>query len=325
MKKIAAFTVCAVFLMLSGCASAKSVWLSNYDDAQQLAEKNNKKIFLLFSADETDETSAALRKNVFDAKKFHQVLKDYVLVNLDFSESRYTALDVAEDADEKTAADAEAAQDLLMQDSEVAQKYAVQGLPTAYLLTKEGYVLAVIEIAPEITTPEQVIALLDEKKEQADKISALLSRVGSSSAIDKVFAINDLYEATEIPFRDMLFEFFAQIPELDPNNTTGFLGKFTLQLAYHNAIDYFSIGDIDAAILEFLAAAENPVLKPDEKQESLFSVAYFMAQSGYGDFDTVISFLTDALGASPESENAPIIISILDQLKAQQAAEAGGE
>jgi hypothetical protein len=103
------------------------------------------------------------------------------------------------------------------------------------------------------------------------------------------------------------------------------LGKFALQVAYHDAIDYFSAGDIDSAISEFLRAAENPILSPEEKQEALFSVAYFMAQSGYGDIETILGFLTDALEAAPMSENAPVIISIIDQLKAQQALDAGGE
>jgi thioredoxin-related protein len=325
MKKIVTAVSMAVFLLVSGCASSKPAWLSNYDEAKQLAEKNNKKIFLLFSADETDEESTALRKNVFDAKKFHQALKEYVLVNLDFSESRYTAADVAEDADEETQAVAEVAQNLLIADSEVAQKYSVQGLPTAYLLTKEGYVLAAIEITPEITTVEQVIALVDGKKDQIDTITALLSRIDSSSATEKALAINDLFEATEIQFRDMFFELFVQIPELDPDNTTGFLAKFTFQIAYHNIMDYLSVGDIGSIIMEFYTLAENPILTPDEKQEALFSGAAFMAQSGYGDFETVLDFLADALEASPESEIAPYIVESIEQIKTLQAAGAEGE
>jgi thioredoxin-related protein len=326
MKKIVTVIVCVVFLALSGCVSAKSVWLSNYSEAQELAEKNNKKIFLLFSSVETDEASAALRKNVFDAKEFRKALNEYILVNLDFSESRYAAIEVAEDADEQTLAAAALAQELLMQDADLAQKYAVQGLPTAYLLTKEGYVLAAIEIPPEITTLKEVIALLDKKKESAGKIEAIINRIDSSAdVIDKALAINDLYEETEVQFRDLLFGFFTKISEFDPDNTTGLLGKFTVQIAYHNVMDYLATGDIDSAVLEFVTVAENPLLSPDEKQQVLYTAAYFMAQSGYGNIDTVLNFLADAYDASPESEMASGIISIIEELKEQQAATAGGE
>jgi thioredoxin-related protein len=327
MKKLLTVIALAIFLVFSGCASSKPTWLSNYDEAKQLAEKNNKRIFLLFSADETDEASSDLRKNIFDTKELNKALKEYVLVNLDFSESRYTAVDVAEDADEQTLADAEAARDLLLQDSDVAQKYSVQGLPTAYLLTKEGYVLATIDISlnedgtPTITTAAQFIALIDEQKEQIDAIYALLSRIDSSAAADKATAINDLYEATEVQYRFLLADFFKQVPELDPDNTTGILGKFVLQTAYLNAMDYFAVGDLDSAIAEFLAVSENPVLSREEKQEVLFSAAYFMAQSGYGDLETVLTFLADAYDAAPESETAPVITSIIEGLKAQQAGE----
>jgi thioredoxin-related protein len=325
MKKLLTVAALAVFFLLASCASSKPAWLSNYDEAKQLAEKNNKRIFLLFSADETDEASSDLRKNVFNAKELNKALKEYVLVNLDFSESRYTAAEVAEDADEETQTTAEAARDLLIKDSDVAQKYSVQGLPSAYLLTKEGYVLATIEIAPEITTATQFIALLDEKKEQIDTIYALLNSVDSSAATDKALAINDLYEATEIQYRFLLVDFFRQVLELDPDNTTGVLGKFALQIAYHDAMDYFSIGALDSAIAEFLTVAENPVLSPEEKQEALFSAAYFMAQSGYGDIDTVLDFLADAYEAAPMSENAPVIVSIIAGLQQQKAEEAAGE
>jgi thioredoxin-related protein len=323
MKKLLTVCALAVFLLVSGCASSQPTWLSNFDEAKQLAEKNNKRIFLLFSADETDEASAELRKNVFDTKELQKALKEYVLVNLDFSESRYTAADVAEDADEETKATAEAMYGLLMADMDVAQKYSLQGLPTAYLLTKEGYVLAGIQIAPEITTVTQFITLLDEQKEQIDAINALLSRIDSSAdVIDKALAINDLYEATEVQYRPLLADFFKKVPELDPDNTSGILGKFLLQAAYVSAMDFFAIGDLDSAIGEFLTISENPTLSQDEKQEALFSAAYFMAQSGYGSIDTVLGYLADALATSPDSENAPVIAEIIQGLQAQAAEEA---
>jgi hypothetical protein len=196
------------------------------------------------------------------------------------------------------------------------------------LLTKEGYVLAAIEInlnedgTPEISTATQFIALIDEQKEQIDAIYALLDRIDSSAdVIDKALAINDLYEATEIQYRQLLVDFIAQVPELDPDNTTGILGKFVIQNAYRNVMEHITIGDIDAAMTEFLTASENPTLSPFEKQEVLYQTAVFVAQTGYGDIDDVIGFLTDAFEADPVSEYAPEITAIIEQLKAQQAVE----
>ncbi|MDR3284710.1 MAG: hypothetical protein LBS97_05990 [Treponema sp.] len=315
-KTVKAAVLAAVFVLVFGCAS-KPAWISDYDAGQKLAEQKNLRIFLLFSADETDQINAGLKK-IFDAKETQKTLKEYVLINIDFSESRYNAAEAAEDADEKTAEAAEKAQELLLRDSDVAQRYSVQGLPAAYILTKEGYVLASLELDPETATAAQFVELFAAQQPQIDSVYALLNKIESSAGPDKVLAINDLYEATEVQYRNLLSALFEPVPDLDPENKTGFLGKFMLQIAYHTAMSYITAGDIDSAVQEFLAAAESPALSPEEKQESLFTAAYFMANTGAGDIESVQAYLQQAYDAAPESENAPMIVEILGGFKAQQ-------
>jgi thioredoxin-related protein len=317
MKKTTIAAALAVALaLLSGCAS-KQTWLSDYDEGQKLAEKDNKKLFLLFSARETDEASGNLMK-LFEGKDVQAALKGYVLVNIDFSESRYIEAEAPEDADEAALEAAEKAQELLIRDSEVAQRYSVEGLPMAYLLTKEGYVIAAAMLDPETATAAQFAELLGAQQAQVDTVDALVTRIESTGGIDKALAINELYESTEVQYRFLLSSILGQIPELDPDNTTGFLGKFTLQNAYNTAMDYLNQGDVYSAVAEFVNAAALPVLSAQEKQEALFTAAYFMANTGAGDLETVLDYLVQAYDAAPDSENAPVIVSIMTGLMAEQ-------
>jgi thioredoxin-related protein len=315
MKKLLTIAGLALFLLLCGCAS-KPQWLSDYAEGQKLAEKNNKMIFLLFSADETDEKNREFKK-IFDTPEVKKVLKEYVLVNIDFSESRYVAAEPPEDADDKVIEAAGKELELLERDFEMAQKYSVQGLPTIYLLTKEGYIITTIGIDTETITTDQFLTQLEEKKSVIDSTYALFQKIETTQGLEKVLAIDELYEATESQYRFLLFSFFAQVPQLDPDNESGVLGKFILQNTNFVAMELLSAGDYESAIQKFATIAENPILKPLEKQEALFTVAYLFANTGTEDITKILDYLQRAYDAAPDTETAPAISAIIAELKAQ--------
>ena len=89
----------AVLLVLAGCSSTPTGWVSDYEEGQQLASKEGKDLFLFFSSEDTDGVSTQLRSSIFDTESFIKTAgKDYVLVHLDFSESRLMSVQVPEDA-----------------------------------------------------------------------------------------------------------------------------------------------------------------------------------------------------------------------------------
>jgi thioredoxin-related protein len=315
MKKLLTIAGLVFFLLLCGCVS-KPQWLSDYAEGQKLAEKNDKMIFLLFTADETDEKNMEFKK-IFNTPELKKILKGYVLVNIDFSESRYAAAEPPEDADDKAIEAAGKVQELLERDFGVAQKYSVQGLPMIYLLTKEGYVIATIGVDTETVTTEQFLTRLEEEKPAIDSTYTLFQKIKTTQGLEKVLAIDELYEATESQYRFLLSDFFAQVPQLDPNNESGVLGKFILQNTNNAAMQFLSAGDYESAIREFETIAENPILKPLEKQEALFTVAYLFANTGTEDITKILDYLQRAYDAAPDTETAPAISAIIAELKAQ--------
>lgn len=312
-------------LLFSSCAT-KPVWISDYTEAQALAQKGGKKIFLLFTADNPDDAEALeVRKNVFDSPELTKAIKKtYVSVNIDFSEARYTAAEASGDADEKQTASAAEAARLLERDNGVAQKYSVEAVPVIYLLTNDGYVLGVIDVDPEVKTAAALLALLDAQAEQADKIAALIALVGTAEGDDKVRAIGDLFDATDQRYRALLLDHMRTALALDNDNSTGVIGKFVFISAYYDAIDSLTAGDLPGGLEKLRTAAANPALAPPEKQEALYWIANFAAQTGLGTRDEVLDYLQQAFDAAPDSEAAPYILQVIDQVKAMPAPEDSG-
>ena len=104
MKRImsgGALAALVVTLSLTGCTKAQNAWIADYGEAQQLASEEGKDLLLFFSREDADGVSTQLRTSIFDTPAFvNEASKDYVLVHLDYSDSRMMSVQVGEDATE---------------------------------------------------------------------------------------------------------------------------------------------------------------------------------------------------------------------------------
>ena len=67
----------------------KLTWLTNIEEAQKIANKENKQVFIYFSGSDWCIPCKELKEEVLDSKMFKKkAFSDYVLVNLDFLRSR---------------------------------------------------------------------------------------------------------------------------------------------------------------------------------------------------------------------------------------------
>ncbi len=67
----------------------KLTWLTNVEQAQEIANEQNKKVFIYFSGSDWCIPCKELKEEVLDSKMFKKkAFSDYVLVNLDFLRSR---------------------------------------------------------------------------------------------------------------------------------------------------------------------------------------------------------------------------------------------
>ena len=76
-----------IILLLIACSSTptEAHWLYDYEEAQGLAEQENKNILLFFVGSDWDEVSIALSNDIFPSKSFiSKIASEYILVQLDF-------------------------------------------------------------------------------------------------------------------------------------------------------------------------------------------------------------------------------------------------
>ncbi len=316
-----AAAVC-VAAVTAGCAEKHPDWLTDYEQAQDRAQKQHKNMFLFFSGEDWDGISTQLRSSVFDTPEFIKAAQaDYVLVHLDFSESLYNSAETAEDATEAEKKAAAQAAETLQKNADAASAYSVQGMPTVLLVTPEGYVFGSIPYDETVSTAAQYIQLLNAYTETREKTATLLKQIKNKKSLDKVTAIDQLYELLEPSYRYLLIDLIKEVPESDPQNESGLVGKYQIQIAYSNAMDAFATGDVQGAVQGFVDAISGGYLSAEQTQEAYYTAAYLLAVTQSGDNAQVLAYLNNAYDAAPESEIADSIKMTIEAVSAQGEQE----
>ena len=318
----------AATMAFTGCSKKEtSAWTTDYEAAKKTAAKKGKNIFLLFSGDDWDGTSKTFKDAVANTDEFVSTMsKDYVLVNLDFSQTEYATTNIDESTatkKEKKAADAMKAK--YEEKERVAQMYNVESYPAVYITTPEGYVIANIPYDETIKTTADYTAKIAEKSADIEKVTALVKAVVNAKKTDRVKAIDALYEAAEPNYRSLLGDLMREVPTLDKNNETGLVGKYEMQTAYLDAVEKARKMDTDGAVQVFLDVCDKGHLENSEKQEAYYTAAYILAASGGTDYDRMIELLQKAYDIDPTNEHAQEItgtIAAVKEMKEKAAATA---
>lgn len=300
-------------------------WYHDYDEAKKIAAKQNMPILLFVSMTGEDDDSATLKEKVFNTKEFKDaVADDFVPVNLDFSQASYkksVAADGATDKEQK-AADAHAAK--LKKDMQVATMFNVQMTPAVYLTTKDGYYVSFIAYDKTIDTPAAYTQMLEGRAADVKKISNLADAAKKSSGVEKVKAIDALYEATDNNYRPLLADMYREIPELDKKNESGLVSKYVLATANSDAIRLYGEGDYAGAAKVFADAGAGGKLDKNDVQQAYYTAGYLLGSTGSQDYATITAYLQASYDADPESEHASDIQRTLDYVKSMASAAAAG-
>lgn len=282
-------TVVLPLVFLSSC-KRKLVWHDDYDSALKAAQAQNKAIFSLFSGVDWDGKTEAFRAGVLDTAEFREFAwNSYVMLNLDLSEAERALIG------EGAAPQAEDAKAGLM------RHYGVSSYPCIYILSKEGYVLSIVQYDEGISSASVLKEILAEQEESIDGISSAIAQVQSSSGVQKARAIDSLYGATPEAGRKPLAGLIREIPSLDPSDESGLVGKYEFIAVYEDAFESISEGHRDGVVESFIQIAETGHLGPAQKLEAYYNAAYLMALFGDNDYDTMYGLLQKAQAADPES------------------------
>jgi thioredoxin-related protein len=144
---LASMSVGIAALSVSAVASAPEGWLTNVDEAIELAKKENKAIMLEFTGSDWCPPCIKMKKEVFSKPEFLKAASEkFVLVHLDFPRG-----------------DTE----LREKNQPLAEKYKIEGYPTIILLDAEGKEITRF-FASKYPTVETFLEHLDTSLEKKD-------------------------------------------------------------------------------------------------------------------------------------------------------------
>ena len=298
-RRAACLVLAASLFLLASCKK-EAGWQTDYDAALKDAEAKGRSVLALFSGEDWDGRTQTFRTDVLDTDEFKEFVKDsYVLLNVDLSEAEQAAAIPKEGADEKEQAEAARVQAGIDTKLGLIRRYGVSSYPSLYLLSKEGYVLSIVQYSEGLTAPSVLKEILEEQEEGIAAVSAAISRMQASSGADKVRAIDQLYEATPEAGRAVLAPLVKEVPSLDPGDVSGLVGKYEFIRTYDEAIANISEGKRDGVVESFVAIAEGGHLSPAQKLEAYYNAAYLMALFGEDDYDRMYELLQKAMESDP--------------------------
>lgn len=331
---LAAILLCATLFVSCGkkVLVDETGCLLDYDEAIKYAGKKKLPLLVFFTSEGDDEESTRIVADVMKDIEFKtQILKKYVVLHADFSQSAFAKTTAPQNADAKQQELANRYTEILQNNYQLAMLFNVDKQPAVFLCTKEGYVVSRVGGDSEIAGDE-IFQNMNTFKEgldlYADKLDSFNRRVAATdrgSSFSKVEAIDALYIATEPAYRTFLLPLVRIVPELDQTNETGLCGKFILAAAEAEALNAYANGDVETAVTKYIQTAENDFVRAEQKQECFFTAAYLAAYSGSDDYEGILGYLKTAYELAPESSKAPAIndaityfenlISSLDKMK----------
>lgn len=293
MKKYLLLLICSI--VLSSCHRVEipqNEWVYTLDEAKQLAQKSDKKIFLLFSA-ESDGYSPKLKENIFFTEEFKKKFSDdYVFLNLDFTESIAASKNEENSSIKKELSEPEYFSSLI----------GLQYLPAFYVLSKEGYLVANIFFHSEFKTVDEFKVVFEQYIPQFDLFENLMENLEKSSGLDRARAIDALFKNTEEGGRVLLYPLFSEIISLDPKNETGLVGNYIVACANRRAVEYSLKGDIESASNEFLKIYDTAIFTTEEKQSCLSMVVVILSNTENPDYERIVSYLNQIHDLGPNTQ-----------------------
>lgn len=315
MKRINLFfvlvAILSFLLLVVSCDKGTTTWIDDYETAIELAKDQKKDVLLFVTGEDWDSKSAELKTNIFGTKSFmDKAGKNFVLTQLDFSNALYETLELPENATDEERVKAAEMETRLEKNANVAMELNAtsMALPIVMLLTSDGYVYSVIDNVDNFSTAESYLDYINAQKKTGEKITELLKTVDSKEGVEKAKVIDELYETIPASHRYLVSDYAILVPELDPENETGAVGKYEILLAYTDAINLINGNDPEGAIKVFLNVIESGHLNEEETQEMYYQIAYFYNLQGEAYLDDILKYLQLAIEVAPDSKVAKEVI-----------------
>lgn len=321
MKKFLLTIVALTAVVFASCSKTEvkneQGWYTDYNACIKQAQSENKKVMLIVSGEETDTVSVKLKNSVFYSEEFlQQFSNEYLFCEVDISPSLFKAAKPPRDADKKAKKDSKKFEKILAARMRVVTIYGVQNTPTLFLLSPEGYVIKGFTYIP-CESLSEFNALLAMYSEEINGMKELIQNVKNSSKLDKVKAIDMLYENTSPSCLYLLTDLMRQVPVLDSKNESGLVGKYVMAVATSDAMDAYMARKTKKVAHIYESSAKSKWLSPEQKQQQYYAAAFVVGSNTPEPEETalMIKYLEKAIEIDPESNIGKHCTGLLEQVK----------
>jgi thioredoxin-related protein len=269
-------------------------WLTDIDAAKKSASESKKDLLIDFTGSDWCSWCIKLNDEVFKHDAFKASVKDsFVLVEIDFPREK-----------------GKLPEDVRKRNTELGDKYAVQGYPTILLCDAEGKPYAATGY--EEGGPEKYVSHLNELRKNKSKRDEAFAKAAKASGVEKakvLIAALDAMKVDEKVVANFYGDIAAQIRAADPKDETGFAKKAESGKRieeFQNSLQEFGAKrDHEGA----LALVDKTLKEGGFDTESTLQI--MMTRSAIyastGKFDEAIKAVDEAKAFAPDSKMAPMI------------------
>ena len=269
-------------------------WLTDIDAAKKSASESKKDLLIDFTGSDWCGWCIKLNDEVFKHDAFKTGVKDsFVLVEIDFPREK-----------------GKLPEDVRKRNTELGEKYAVQGYPTILLCDAEGKPYAATGY--EEGGPEKYVSHLNELRKNKSKRDEAFAKAAKASGVEKakvLIAALDAMKVDEKVAANFYGDIAAQIRAADPKDETGFAKKAESGKRieeFQNSLQEFGAKrDHEGA----LALVDKTLKEGGFDTESTLQI--MMTRSAIyastGKFDEDLKAVDEAKAFAPDSKMAPMI------------------
>lgn len=269
-------------------------WLTDIDAAKKSASESKKDLLIDFTGSDWCGWCIKLNDEVFKHDAFKTGVKDsFVLVEIDFPREK-----------------GKLPEDVRKRNTELGEKYAVQGYPTILLCDAEGKPYAATGY--EEGGPEKYVSHLNELRKNKSKRDEAFAKAAKASGLEKakvLIAALDAMKVDEKVAANFYGDIAAQIRAADPKDETGFAKKAESGKRieeFQNSLQEFGAKrDHEGA----LALVDKTLKEGGFDTESTLQI--MMTRSAIyastGKFDEALKAVDEAKAFAPDSKMAPMI------------------
>lgn len=316
---VSLFTSALVFAAAPVFALGNNGFYADMDSGLAAAKKSSQSVLVFITQEGEDELSASFMETVRSDEVQGQIASKYALVHMDFSQSAFQKT-VVRDADSKEVQEeSKKAADVMQKNSRFAALINPEFTPAVYMFTSEGYYVSHLVLKGDEKADGFMAALkADEVKLNAIREMIAKTKVGKS--LEKISAIDALFEATQPEYRFFLIDLVNEAINLDKKNKSGLMSKYIITRTEYDAMICFYDNNASGAVNAYVKAAKEKFLSAEEKQQAYYMAALVLVKSsGPESVPMIVNYLEKSLEAAPKSAVASKVKDNLDYFKDYQA------